>query len=48
MHIYTGNIDKEDIRKALFVISTKGSTLSKEVQKIIKENADEFEKIIKG
>lgn len=47
MNIYTGNIDKEDIRKALFVISAKGSTLSKEVQKIIKNNADEFETIVK-
>lgn len=48
MNIYTDNINKEDIRKALFVISTKGSTLSKEVQKVIKQNADEFEKIVKG
>lgn len=48
MHIYTNNIDNETKNRALFVLSTKGSSLSKEVQKIIEENAKEFEKIAKG
>ena len=47
MQIYTDNIEKNVIRKAMFALSTKGSSLSKEVQKIILENAKEFEKIIK-
>lgn len=36
--IYTGSTSDADMRKALFVIKCKGSTLSLEVKKIINKN----------
>ena len=36
--IYTGSTSDEDMRKALFVIKCKGSTLSLEVKKLIDKN----------
>lgn len=46
MHIYSEGIDKETKRKALFVIESKGTSLSKMVKEILEKNAKEFEKLV--
>ena len=40
-------VDSERKAKALFVIKCQGSTLSKEVRKLIEEKAEQFKKYIK-
>lgn len=37
------NVDKEQKRKAVFVLSTKGKTLSDAVREMVKQYADEFD-----
>lgn len=37
------NVDKEQKRKAIFVLSTKGKTLSDAVREMVKKYADEFD-----
>ena len=41
--IITKNVDKEQKRKAVFILSTKGKTLSDAVRKMVKQYADEFD-----
>ena len=45
--VYTDYIDKETKRKALFVLKTQGTSLSKEVAKILVEKAKEFDNMKK-
>jgi hypothetical protein len=47
MHIYSEGISEDTKRKALFVIASKGTSLSKMVKDILEKNAKEFEKLIK-
>lgn len=37
------NVDKEQKRKAIFILSTKGKTLSDAVREMVKQYADEFD-----
>lgn len=46
-NMFVKNIDKETKRKALFVLSTKGKTMSDAVREVIQEYAKEFDEIIK-
>ena len=41
--IITKNVDKEQKRKAVFILSTKGKTLSDAVRDMVKQYADEFD-----
>ena len=40
-------INSEIKRKSMFVLKCKGTDLSKEIKKVLEENAKEFEKYIK-
>ena len=41
--IITKNVDKAQKRKAVFIFSTKGKTLSDAVREMVKQYADEFD-----
>ena len=41
--IITKNVDKDQKRKAVFILSTKGKTLSDAVREMVKQYADEFD-----